>query len=53
MARRSAYEARGYDQAAIERLLKDLPNEDGIVVGDEMRLRQIVTNLARFAISRF
>ena len=31
----------------IEARLKKHPEEDGIVVGDETRLRQVITNLAR------
>lgn len=47
MARRAAYEAQEKDALAVNRLLADFPDDDGIVVGDEMRLRQIITNLAR------
>ena len=36
----------GEPEDAIKRRLKDHPDEDGIVVGDETRLRQIITNLA-------
>ena len=37
----------GEPEDAIKRRLKDHPDEDGIVVGDETRLRQVITNLAR------
>lgn len=50
VARRAAYEALGETPEAIERLMKEHPSGDdhwGMVVGDETRLRQIVTNLAR------
>ncbi|KAF9028519.1 hypothetical protein BDP27DRAFT_1387062 [Rhodocollybia butyracea] len=49
IARRAAYEALGEDSAAVARHLKEEPsgvNHYGAVVGDETRLRQIVTNLA-------
>ena len=45
-ARRAAFTARGLDPARIAALLADSPDEAGIVVGDETRLMQIVTNLA-------
>ncbi|TDL21838.1 hypothetical protein BD410DRAFT_803933 [Rickenella mellea] len=46
-ARRATYRAAGKNEMWIEeRLLAD-PDEDGMVLGDEMRLRQIVTNLSR------
>ena len=48
IARWAAYEAQGKNRSAIRKLLKDDPNADGVVVGDEIRLRQIITNLARF-----
>ena len=45
VARRTLYEAMGLPDAEIaKRMALD---EDGIVVGDETRLRQIITNLAR------
>lgn len=53
VARRTLYEALGESRDAITKRLGDDPDEDGIVVGDETRLRQIITNLARFAISAF
>ncbi|TDL26135.1 hypothetical protein BD410DRAFT_784176 [Rickenella mellea] len=46
VARVAAYRAQGMPSDRIGSLLKALPDEVGIVVGDEMRLRQIVTNLA-------
>ncbi|RPD73184.1 hypothetical protein L226DRAFT_466050 [Lentinus tigrinus ALCF2SS1-7] len=46
VARRALYEAMGEPEDAIKRRLKEHPGEDGIVVGDETRLRQIITNLA-------
>ena len=50
IARRAAYAALGSSSSAIEEYMKRHPDEDGIVVGDETRLRQIVTNLARWAV---
>jgi osomolarity two-component system, sensor histidine kinase SLN1 len=47
VARRAWYQARGETAEWIEAKLSDNPDEEGVVVGDEMRLRQIVTNLAR------
>ena len=32
---------------AIEKHIKEKPDMDGVVMGDETRLRQIITNLAR------
>ncbi|KAJ3558702.1 hypothetical protein NM688_g766 [Phlebia brevispora] len=46
VARRALYEARGETPESITRLMTEESDEDGYVVGDEMRLRQIVTNLA-------
>ncbi|KAI0628055.1 hypothetical protein C8Q77DRAFT_1245956 [Trametes polyzona] len=46
VARRALYEAMGETEDAISRRLLEKPDEDGIVVGDETRLRQIITNLA-------
>ncbi|EIN11065.1 hypothetical protein PUNSTDRAFT_125617 [Punctularia strigosozonata HHB-11173 SS5] len=45
-ARRAAYEAMGYDPATVTKMIEEHPDEDGVVVGDEMRLRQIITNLS-------
>ncbi|KIK56435.1 hypothetical protein GYMLUDRAFT_47200 [Collybiopsis luxurians FD-317 M1] len=49
IARRAAYETLGEDRETIGKHLKEQPSGErfyGIVVGDETRLRQIVTNLA-------
>ncbi|KAI0642307.1 hypothetical protein C8Q79DRAFT_1003202 [Trametes meyenii] len=46
VARHALYEAMGEPEEAIMRRLVEHPDEDGIVVGDETRLRQIITNLA-------
>ncbi|KAH9893343.1 hypothetical protein C8Q73DRAFT_746102 [Cubamyces lactineus] len=46
VARQALYEAMGESEDAIQRRLIENPDEDGIVVGDETRLRQIITNLA-------
>ena len=45
VARRALYEATGESEDVIKARLKAA--EDGIVVGDETRLRQVITNLAR------
>jgi osomolarity two-component system sensor histidine kinase SLN1 len=47
VARRAAYEAMGENSADIVTHMEKTPEVEGIVVGDEIRLRQIVTNLAR------
>ena len=47
IARWAACEAQGEDHSAVKKLMKDNPNAEGVVVGDEIRLRQIITNLAR------
>jgi signal transduction histidine kinase len=47
VARQAAWEALGNDPAAFEAHYASYPDSDGMVVGDEMRLRQIITNLAR------
>ena len=47
LARRALYEAQGMPEAEIQRMLAENPEEDGIVIGDETRLRQVITNLAR------
>lgn len=39
----------GETPEAVTRILENYPDVDGIVVGDESRLRQIITNLARYA----
>ncbi|KIJ65498.1 hypothetical protein HYDPIDRAFT_110594 [Hydnomerulius pinastri MD-312] len=44
VARRAAYEAAGEDPDEMERLIGD--EEDGVVLGDAIRLRQIINNLA-------
>ncbi|KAI8995219.1 hypothetical protein BD414DRAFT_234700 [Trametes punicea] len=46
VARHALYEAMGQTEDVIQRRLAENPDEDGIVVGDETRLRQIITNLA-------
>jgi osomolarity two-component system sensor histidine kinase SLN1 len=46
-ARTATYQAQGKDEAFINRALAE-EEEDGLVVGDEMRLRQILTNLTRY-----
>ncbi|KAI0364370.1 hypothetical protein BV20DRAFT_974568 [Pilatotrama ljubarskyi] len=46
VARHALYEAMGEPEEVIARRLIENPDEDGIVVGDETRLRQIITNLA-------
>lgn len=45
--RKALYEAQGESADVIARQLSEIPDEDGIVVGDETCLRQIITNLAR------
>jgi osomolarity two-component system sensor histidine kinase SLN1 len=47
VARRAAYEAMGENSDDIMKHMEKTPEVEGIVVGDEIRLRQIVTNLAR------
>lgn len=51
VAKRAAWESLGQDRDKFEKYLEENPDEDGIVVGDEMRLRQIITNLARYTSS--
>ncbi|TFY66934.1 hypothetical protein EVG20_g4155 [Dentipellis fragilis] len=46
VARHAALAAQGLTHEQIERALADAPDADGIVVGDETRLMQIITNLA-------
>ena len=50
VARVSAYEAMGGGPTEIEKHLKAHPTGNGMVVGDETRLRQIITNLARWVL---
>jgi hypothetical protein len=47
IARYAAYSATGETSEAIERHLEAYPDVDGVVMGDEARLRQVITNLAR------
>ncbi|KAG6908899.1 hypothetical protein DXG01_002877 [Tephrocybe rancida] len=46
IARLASYKALDSDEERIRKHMSDFPNESGIVIGDEARLRQIVTNLA-------
>lgn len=46
VARRVSYEALGETKESIQKHLTEHPSMDGIVAGDEARLRQIITNLA-------
>ncbi|KAF9269248.1 hypothetical protein L218DRAFT_891404 [Marasmius fiardii PR-910] len=46
VARRAAYQAMEEKEDAIARHLQEHPDVDGVVIGDEARFRQIVTNLA-------
>ncbi|KAF8159373.1 hypothetical protein B0H34DRAFT_703185 [Crassisporium funariophilum] len=46
IARQAAYEAMGENKDSIEKHIEDHPDVDGVVTGDETRLRQIITNLA-------
>ncbi|KZP17575.1 hypothetical protein FIBSPDRAFT_920629 [Athelia psychrophila] len=46
IARRSAYDTMGESPGAIRAHMKQHPEGDGMVLGDETRLRQIITNLA-------
>ncbi|GLB41632.1 putative his Kinase A (phosphoacceptor) domain containing protein [Lyophyllum shimeji] len=45
VARRAAYEAMGESAEAINKHMFEHPDVDGVVIGDESRLRQIITNL--------
>ena len=48
VARQAAYEAIGGESIeSIEKHIEEHPDVDGMVTGDETRLRQIITNLAR------
>ena len=49
VSRRALYEAQGDSEDVILQKLSEFPGEDGIITGDETRLRQIITNLARQA----
>jgi hypothetical protein len=51
VARRAAYEAMGESADTISKHIKAYSQIDGVVTGDETRLRQIITNLARCATS--
>ncbi|KAJ3920026.1 hypothetical protein F5877DRAFT_38979 [Lentinula edodes] len=46
VARRTAYRAMGEHEDIIERHLNEHPDVDGVVIGDEARFRQIITNFA-------
>ncbi|KAI0073055.1 hypothetical protein K474DRAFT_1700572 [Panus rudis PR-1116 ss-1] len=46
VARVALYEALGHSKENIAKRLAENAEEDGIVVGDETRLRQVITNLA-------
>ncbi|PPQ93876.1 hypothetical protein CVT25_013585 [Psilocybe cyanescens] len=46
VARKAAYMAMGESNEAIRKHIGENPNVDGVVTGDETRLRQIITNLA-------
>ncbi|KAF9560107.1 hypothetical protein CPC08DRAFT_708306 [Agrocybe pediades] len=46
VARKAAYMAMGQNCETIRRHILDNPDVDGVVTGDETRLRQIITNLA-------
>ena len=48
LSRKALYEAQGMTEQEALRKLAENPDEDGIVVGDETRLRQVITNLARW-----
>ncbi|KAF5379640.1 hypothetical protein D9757_009182 [Collybiopsis confluens] len=46
LARCAAYRAMGEREDVIQRHLVDHPDVDGVVIGDEARFRQIITNFA-------
>ena len=48
VARAALRDYQGENGDVIARLIQETQTEDGLVVGDETRLRQIVTNLARY-----
>ncbi|KAF8997922.1 hypothetical protein BDQ17DRAFT_1362850 [Cyathus striatus] len=45
IARRATYEATGVKEETIRKEMQDHPEVEGVVTGDETRLRQIITNL--------
>lgn len=47
IARKAAYEAMGEGADIISKHIEEHPDVDGVVTGDETRLRQIINNLAR------
>ena len=53
VARYVLLEAQGMTPDEATRSLAEKPEEDGYVVGDETRLRQIITNLARYVCSGY
>ncbi|KZS94496.1 hypothetical protein SISNIDRAFT_453422 [Sistotremastrum niveocremeum HHB9708] len=46
VARRAYYKAQGLSEEDIRNMMDCYPDEPGVVVGDEMRFRQLVTNLS-------
>ncbi|KAJ7180836.1 hypothetical protein C8R46DRAFT_940771 [Mycena filopes] len=46
VARRAAYQAMGESPAAIAQHMREHPEVSGVVTGDHVRLRQVITNLA-------
>lgn len=38
----------GEDKEAVRNHIREYPDVDGVVLGDETRLRQIITNLTRY-----
>jgi osomolarity two-component system, sensor histidine kinase SLN1 len=49
IARKALYQARGYNEDQVADMMSRRLEQDAVVVGDETRLRQILTNLARYA----
>ena len=47
VARRAMYAAAGDDRETAQHRMDTNPHELGLLVGDEMRLRQVVSNLTR------